>query len=657
MNRLLESSKNSRSSQDVCFINMPLSGLERPSIGLGQLQTLLQNAGIATKSVYANLWFAEYFGIDLTRILQTVPPEEAVVDWLFGAAAFPDFEPDHDAYLSLISERAPQLARGGLSASALLDLRGKMVAFTDWTARKILQMNPRIVGCTSTFQQHVPALALLRRLRALAPEVVTMMGGANCESTMGKTTHAQFAWVDYVVSGEADGLIVPLIKDVLNAAGELAAPALPFGVFAPVHRRSGYPVTDQGDGVPRAVTEDVSTLPLPQYDDYFEELQHFLYGGVVKPGLPMEFSRGCWWGAKSHCTFCGLNGGSMAYRAKPSEKVVADMIALSGKYAVDKIEVVDNIMDMAYFKTVLPELSALDRPFRLFFETKANLKKEQVKALSDAGVNWIQPGIESLDSRILSLMGKGCTAAQNILLLKWCRQYGVRVSWSIITNFPGEEDSWYQTMAAIVPLLAHLQPGNIVPLRYDRYSPYFTTPERHGLKLKAAERYRFAYPLNTEDLFSQVYFFENEGAGDTADRPGLRMMQQAMKAWVQIWRTQELPVLLMHETAEGLIVEDSRAGGETHCLAGVRRAVMELADDGPPEHQLMNQLQTAGYAAAQIAGALRELEDQALLIRLDGRVIGLALRKHYVPLPSPTAFPGGNIAAGYGLMESLVVDG
>jgi hypothetical protein len=39
-----------------------------------------------------------------------------------------------------------------------------------------------------------------------------------------------------VVSGEADGLIVPPIRDVLNTASELAAPALPFGVFAPVHQ-------------------------------------------------------------------------------------------------------------------------------------------------------------------------------------------------------------------------------------------------------------------------------------------------------------------------------------------------------------------------------------------------------------------------------------
>lgn len=654
MNKLLQASDRSQSSQDVCFVNMPLSGLERPSIALGQLQALLSGAGISTISIYANLWFAEYFGLELSRVLQTVPPEDALVDWLFGAAAFPDFSPDHDRYLALMEKKAPQLGRAGITSEILLDLRGKMQAFTDWTADKILRRSPRIVGCTSTFQQHVPALALLRRIKEIAPDVVTMLGGANCETTMGQTTHCHFTWVDYVVSGEADSFIVPFIQDVLDTGCEIEAENLPFGVMGPIHRLSGYPVTDQGDGVPRAITQDARNLPLPDYDDYFEELRQFLYSSVIEPGLPMEFSRGCWWGAKSHCTFCGLNGGSMAYRARAPETVVSDMTALTSRYNVDRVEAVDNIMDLRYFKTVLPELTEREKPFRLFFETKANLKKDQVKALADAGVIWIQPGIESLDGRILTLMGKGCTAAQNIMLLKWCRQFGVRASWSIISHFPGEEDSWYETMAELVPALTHLQPGNMVPLRFDRYSPYFTRPQAYKLKLKPAERYRYAYPLPDEHLFRQVYFFENEADTGPADRPGIKAMRTAMTNWLKAWRNGPPPVFSMTATQEALILEDSRPGGVTTRLTGLHRSVLELSDDGPSEHQVIKTLTGTGHTEEEVREVMADLEAQKFLIRIDSRIIGLALTAPHQPVPLPSAFPGGSIASGRDKLGTLL---
>lgn len=654
METLAAVSETSSSSCDVCLVNMPLAGLERPSIALGQLQTLLQKDGVATSSRYANIWFAEYFGLQLVKTLISVPPEDALVDWLFSGAAFPEFSPDHDAYLAMLSRRAPGLAASGLDSQALLDLRSRIPGFVDWAAATIVKQKPRIVGCTSTFQQHVASLALLRRLRVLDPDIVTMIGGANCESVMGRTTHANFSWVDFVVSGEADGFIVKLVGDVLNLGSDLAADALPYGVFAPVHRRVGYPVTDQGDGTPRAVTEDARSLPLPDYDDYFSELRQSLYTNVVEPGLPMEFSRGCWWGAKSHCTFCGLNGGSMAYRAKPAEAVVNEMTELSDRYDIRRIEAVDNIMDMGYFKTVLPDLADRKRPFELFFETKANLKKNQVRMLSEAGVHWIQPGIESLDSRILALMGKGCTAAQNILLLKWCRQFGVRTSWAIITDFPGEEDEWYAEMATRVPALLHLQPGSFIPLRYDRYSPYFNKSEHYGLKLRPSPCYQYAYPLSGDELFNQVYFFEDENQSDEPrSRPGVLAMRSAIERWVIRWKGSSPPVLTMVDTGDELVIEDSRDGETTTTLSGLHREALLAADEGPPEQQVIASLIRDGYDTSCIAAALNSLEEQKLLIRIDGRAIALPLTKPHQRIPLPSAFPGGTVTARPGKIESF----
>nr|WP_254701526.1 hypothetical protein [Neorhizobium galegae] len=43
------------------------------------------------------------------------------------------------------------------------------------------------------------------------------------------------------------------------------------------------------------MVENMHALPLPDFSDYFAELEQSLYADRVYPGLPMEFSRGCWW--------------------------------------------------------------------------------------------------------------------------------------------------------------------------------------------------------------------------------------------------------------------------------------------------------------------------------------------------------------------------
>ncbi len=59
-----------------------------------------------------------------------------------------------------------------------------------------------------------------------------------------------------------------------------------------------------------------------------------------------------------HCTFCGLNGSSMAFRSKSPGRVLAEIRELEARYGCSRFETVDNILDMDYFKNVLPALAA-----------------------------------------------------------------------------------------------------------------------------------------------------------------------------------------------------------------------------------------------------------------------------------------------------------
>ena len=636
---------------DVALVCMPIVAVERPSIALGQLQTALSDTGISAHSYYPSLMFLDYLGVEDFVLFDLARVDDCLGDWLFTPVAFPEHQADDTHYIDRLLARNKRLAEkiGDNPHTRLHRIRAMIPEFVNWTVSTVMKENPRIVGATSTFQQHVASLALLRVIHERAPDVITIMGGANCETVMGRATHQRYPWVDYIVSGEADGLIGTLCEGILDEGRSLAAKDMPFGTLGPAHRDEGYPSVAVGDGVPRAVTADMSKVPLPDYSDYFQALSVSLNRNIIHPGLPVETARGCWWGERQHCTFCGLNGGSMKFRSKPADVVLRDFKTLSDKYGFARFEAVDNIMDADFLNTVVPALEGLD--YDVFYETKANLKPHEVEALGRSGIRWIQPGIENLDTRVLKLMRKGVTAWNNIRLLRSCRQYGVHVSWSILCGFPGEDDNWYAEMAEHIPALAHFQPSGFAMLRFDRYSPYFDDAAEHGLNLVPSELYSYVYPHTDEELAEQVYFFEDTVLGDrgrgliNSDAtygPGLESVRARLREWHDAWKG-EPPLVEQTDDGNVVTVTDTRpaAVAAEHRIDGVGRAALLGAADAPPRYRLIADLKTAGYAEPEIEAALDELNTRMLTLEIDGRVISLTLEGPHTPLAPAWRFPGG----------------
>ena len=170
----------------ICLVSMPYSSLNGPSIALGILKASLDLVDIPATVLYPNIWFAEEIGLDTYIALFEGKNEELIGEWTFSKAAFPDFEADENLY-----PRVPLATRDVLYERLKLDaaeleqkfrsVREQAPLFVERVARSILELKPRVVSCTSTFGQHVASLALLRRIRELAPEVITLIGGANCE--------------------------------------------------------------------------------------------------------------------------------------------------------------------------------------------------------------------------------------------------------------------------------------------------------------------------------------------------------------------------------------------------------------------------------------------------------------------------------------------
>src|SRR5262249_57591180 len=132
---------------------------------------------------------------------------------------------------------------------------------------------------------------------------------------------------------------------------------------------------------PTSSVKDLDALPYPDFADYFEQFARTRFARRWQPSVFVETSRGCWWGERMHCTFCGLNGATMAFRAKSAPRALAELTHLAAAHPGCDIQVVDNILDLKYFKTLLPALAKRRLPLSLFYETKPNLKNDPLRLL------------------------------------------------------------------------------------------------------------------------------------------------------------------------------------------------------------------------------------------------------------------------------------
>ncbi len=652
-------------AMDICLVQMPYSTIHTPSIGLGLLKGYAQARGLRAETLYANLSWAEEIGLDVFLPIQRSQVNDQLGEWTFAGAAFPEHRPDSAEFFRLV---APALRSGdlrlldalhpGFDVEALFHLVRQLASgFVDRTARRILASGARIVGCTSVFQQHCASLALLRRIKELAPEVVTMLGGANCEGEMGLTNHRGFGWLDIVVSGEADAFFGDLCALLLERGPDRLEPGeLPYGVLAPCHRL--------GDGreypaAPRAVVAEMDATAVPVYDDYFAALEASPLKPFILPGLLVETSRGCWWGEKSHCTFCGLNGAGMTFRAKSPARALGEFAELAGRYGIRRLECVDNILDMRYFKVVLPALASLEEPYHLFYEVKPNLRRDQLEQLAAAGIRWLQPGIESLDDRVLDLLEKGGTGIRNIQLLKWSRELGCRLAWGFLHGVPGEDDEWYLKMAEWLPWLSHLQPPTgFARIRYDRFSPYHMSPERFGIHLSPMRIYRQIYSLAEEDLKRLVYYFEDYSDDSRGDidatlpgrpRPGLAAVRRVIGQWTRgFWDPREArPILIAEDDGRELTIRDTRpvAVAAEHRLEGVARWLYLACDRGLPAGKLVDEVRAASGRAELSWEDLRphveDLIGRRLVVKLFERYLALATGPALAEYPSDLQVPEG----------------
>lgn len=538
----------------IALVNMPFADWNRPSFALSQLAAFTKREADADVRVdvhYLNVDFAHYLGAasydsiagDLTHLMT------GLGDWMFRRVAFPEQEDNVTEYFN----RYYNGRQWAEFREDILRLRAGLPAFCRELIDRYELASADIVGFTSMFAQNGASLAMARLIKDQRPERLVVMGGANCEVPMGAVLAQEADAVDAVFSGPALHTFPEFVRCVSE------------GDLDKIHEIPGI-LTQRNcheERFAKAIgrERDINDFAEPEYESFVEvfSANRDALNRDVKPVLMFETSRGCWWGQRSHCTFCGLNGLGMDYRSMDPDVAIRQFNWLFS-YApwCQDFACTDNILPKHYPKEVFAEL---DPPpdVSLFYEIKIPVSDRDMRELARVGVKEVQPGVESLATSTLKLMAKGTTSFLNVQFLKSCNVHGISPRWNLLIGFPGESAEVYEKYMNDIPLLTHLPPPTgAFMVRFDRFSPYFARASEYGLDLRPMDFYRLIYPFSDDQLARMAYFF--------ADKNVAPYMLNAIKwvgplneqigRWLSRWEDGgRRPELALYTTGEARVVD------------------------------------------------------------------------------------------------------
>ncbi len=633
-------------SRPILLVSMPWAPPTEPSLGLGILRSCLLRNGYETRLFHAHAHFLRWVSLNTNLFVADC---WGLDEFVFTKVL--DEELD-DAQLQALVSRATAHADRGRDerfrsvpafCDLFLTLREKIVPdFLNACARDILSNDPILVGFTCMFDQTIASAALAKILKSRSPDIPIAMGGYAIEGPPGDVVANAFPWIDYIVRGDGEETICDLARQASSSPAPTRSE-----VFA------GTPITVQryldGGALPLPVTKptrsirstpiDLNTSPTPTYTDWFADVETLRKEHKISirtKTLPVESSRGCWWGQYQHCVFCGIDEETLKYRSKSPEAVLEMLHDLRHRYGENVcFRFADYIFPKKFYDSLLPELARVVPKFRLTGEIKANHTRERIELFANAGFFELQPGIESFSTPVLRAMDKGVRGIDNIALLKYGYENRIIVQYNFLYGFPTDQLEHYDRMVELIPQLYHLTPPvSRTEVIVTRFAPLQTSPQRFGVTalprhhdcydVLLSERFRETHGFNLDNY---CYYFQRnfEYPEDLAAVYGVLVDQ------INHWKTQhqKRAVCLQYVVDDDQLVSvlDSRFGFEKeYRLDAIASKVYLFCNREPIRIARLQEKLAADYQVRSdaVLRSLGELAELRLVWQEDDLVFGLA---------------------------------
>lgn len=616
----------------VLLMSLPWATPIEPNLGLAVLKAVYNKAGIPCDVYECQL--------ELLRWVQNSTYEEIAQSWALCDFVFTgELEPGLDVRRLEILERICSDTQGhdgemnfkqGAEErlAKALKLRQEIVPkFLDAVMEKIDLSQYCLIGFTCLFDQTFSSLALAQRIRKVRPDLRLVFGGYALQEPVGP--HLQMAFpelMDIVAYGDGEPTLVPLYEAALGKRSLAEVPNISY--LGEDGRLLRTP----------ALAGRLEESPTPDFDDFFrqrDELEADHKVRIAVPSVPVESSRGCWWGQKSHCVFCGIDDETMKYRVKPPEQVLADLDALNERYGVLNFRFSDYILPHAYYRTLLPELVRRKLPYRIQYESKANMTPQKLDLVRDAGLFYMQLGIESFSTPVLKRMKKGVTTLQNIFSIHGLMKRGITPYYNLLFGFPGDEASDYEQMIETLPAIFHLKPpGLCIWVQATRFAPMAERPQDFGFDGPLPYHWRydalFSEPFLRErgiDLSKICYYFENYNQDLIS--PEVKGLFSILQQQWWHWRDREKHMVnrLSYRLLDdgGIEFRDTRTGlqEKVRRFGPVHREVYQSIEDQIVSEERILRL-CSHLGEEPVLSALADLRAAQVVFREDSNYICLA---------------------------------
>jgi len=280
---------------------------------------------------------------------------------------------------------------------------------------------PQIAGLTAVTMSFDNAIEVVKAIKAIDPDIITVMGGPHVTFCARETLKGH-PELDVVVLGEGERTVVELARSLQNGHDRLA------GVPGIAYRRGSQICETEK----RERIQDLDALPLPA--------RHLLPLGRYRAlGMPISIttSRGC----PFKCIFCvgrKMVGARIRYH---SPTRVVDELQYLNTLKFHQINLADDLFtaNKAHCLAVCDEI--LKRGLQLRWTSFARVDTVSDAVLTKmkaAGCRAVSFGIESADPDILKTIRKGITRQQVVDAVQMCARAGILAHASFILGLPGE---------------------------------------------------------------------------------------------------------------------------------------------------------------------------------------------------------------------------
>ncbi len=591
---------------DIALVSPPWPLFNRPSIQLGVLKAFLKRnlpPDTRIRNLHPYLRVATAIGFnDYHIVSQSSWASEAV----FSNLLFPGRKGPERLFGNALKKR-----RVGSLSGDFRKICQRAKEAVEVYIQTLDFSNTKLVGISVCLNQLSAALFIARCIKEKYPKVPVVLGGASVSGGIGQGILKAFPWPDFIIDGEGELPLLNLTKYFLGFSNSVESSAV-------LSRNDPQMITKK-----EQVTA-IDALPVPDYDDFFRELHSIEGCQGLNVVLPIEASRGCWWG---RCSFCNLNLQWKGYRMKKIEQVARESRLLGDRYSCIDFAFMDNCLPRKQAAQIFDTISTHKRDYSFFAELRPGHTKNELERMARGGLDTVQIGIEALSTSLLRRLRKGVSTIDNLAAMKLCAELGIRLEANLITCFPGS------TLKEVEETLYNLDfAWPFPPLKPVRFwlgmeSPVFRLYKNFGIRsIRSDRRYKELFP---DDIARKLVPLMFEYTGDR-------------KSQARNWRPVEKKLLFFARRRKELAIYGPAL---TYRDGGHFLLIRHVLEDGKILNHRLSKLSRTLYLAAEepigvkklfsiannvpnekIDTFLRQMVSKRLMFLEDGKVLSLACK-------------------------------